>query len=96
MNDINGMGALKVLKLERCCLDVFGPRHPLPETLKVLSLEGNRIDRLDLIFNTQIVGDLCCKVSLTELNLSRNQFTLFPYKAIELCKELKKLDLSRN
>ena len=46
--DLQAMKSLEILKLERCKIDRFEPKD-LMETLKHISLQGNKIKDIDLI-----------------------------------------------
>ena len=47
--DLGCLRQMKTLIFERCHLDIFAPRE-LSETLTNISLEGNKLDRLDVQF----------------------------------------------
>ena len=80
-NDIKSLRNLRKLALERCQLDIFAPKE-LSEKLVELSLEGNRLDGLEVQFNADVEEYELLDVKLEVLNLSSNLFPAFPYKAL--------------
>eukprot|EP00347_Sterkiella_histriomuscorum_P017777 403348034 len=100
-SDLGCLKKLKTLKLERCQLDIFAPKE-LSDKLVNVSLEGNKLDKLEAQFGYDKVDYELEDVKIETLNLSSNQFKIFPYKSLKtspkliVFESLRELDLSSN
>ena len=68
---------------------MFGPKE-LSHKLKKLSLEGNKLTKLDVYFGMKKGDEYdLVNVKLEQINLSSNMFKIFPYKSLRMCKTLR-------
>jgi hypothetical protein len=70
---------LTLLKFERCQIDSFAPKGEISEKLLEISVEGNKLEKLDFNFGERKVE---------RLNFSSNIFKAFPYDELKSCKSL--------
>jgi Leucine-rich repeat (LRR) protein len=79
---------LKRLILERCHLENFVP-NALSSELTEISLEGNKIECLDVEFGEERPGFFSLKdVFIKTFNLSSNQFREFPFEQLKSSSKL--------
>jgi Leucine-rich repeat (LRR) protein len=69
--ELGSLRNLKTLILEKCCLDIFAPRE-LSDELTFLSLEGNKLDKIEVEFGVNKDDYLMEGVLIETLNLSSN------------------------
>lgn len=79
--DLGSFAYLKNLILERCQLDIFAPLT-LSDKVVNISLEGNRLDRLEIQFGAEVDEYQLEDVKIEVLNLQSNMFKVFPYKSL--------------
>ena len=64
---------------------MFYPKF-LPQSLEKLSLEGNKIEKLEFVFGIDIDNEYYLeRVDPFIINFSSNLFTAFPYDALKNC-----------
>ena len=85
--DLGCLRNLKILTLNNCALDYFAPRD-LTDKLKIVSLEGNKLDKIDVVFGRKEEEFNMDEVKIERLNLRNNLFKVFPFHAIQISDKL--------